>query len=686
MLQFSHVSSLNFLHRSRHIFRRAFGQKRSGIILAASLFIALAMPSLARAQSFANGGFETGDHTGWTVWPSGASVINNNPQAGAYCAELSSSTGPVVVQRNLDLAPGVNATISGYAKAVNAINGAKAQIDLVITDVNQVSTTVNIGMLNGTGTLFKQFTINQFIPLGTASTTLKLSLTGPGTVDFDSFSVDYTTGHQLIQNRGFEGAPDLTGWLAGTGCTVTTTSAHGGAQAAMIAQGPGPRVLKQDFPMAANQKFTVRGFLKTVNLGNFAATITVRFLGTTGATIGNDLQVASAIGTTDYASTPSALTLIAPVGTMSAELRLTANGGSSSTGSAIFDDLSVVETGANATKTVGNPGGPANYNTIQAAVTAAGPGDIIEVYPGTYTENVKLIPQTAVSGTAAQGIILRAKYPFSDDAPSLNSIIVAADNSLHTYGINMYKISYWTIDGFDVSGGQDGAIGVIGDLSPTYRPADHIVIQNNRAKPTETAAPGSAKGEDGIKVAQATNIVVQYNAATGVTDQGIDFYGVIIGYLRGNTAYCPVQAGIVIKTGCSDVTVEDNNASCYNGNAIRIGDRSGDNPAYPPVNSSYYPAGYGTTGMQAEVRRIASRRNTVFSNHAIPIVSYGSLDCSSIGDSFTLPLAGAYRILIRDSRKDDGTTKFPSQNSTTDQLKSDCQEMGNPIGTVYLNN
>lgn len=300
--------------------------------------------------------------------------------------------------------------------------------------------------------------------------------------------------------------------------------------------------------------------------------------------------------------------------------------------------------GASTLKTV-RADGTGDYLTIQAAVNAAQPGWEIVVYPGSYGP-ATIGPNR--DGAAGQRITLRALHRYDAAQPALNSLIVQPSTASGTYGLVVNKSDYWTLDGFGVSGGREGAIGVIGDISP-YNPCSAIIVQHCDAR-------GAV--EDGIKVAQARDVQLLDNVAVGGNDQGIDLYGVIGGTVRGNTASCPVQAGCVIKTGSSDVVIEYNNFSSASGNALRIGDASGTNPTYPPA----------TTGMQAEVRNIVSRFNTLHSDSAAPVIAYGALDCSSLSDSRSSGNGGASMIRVRESRDGSNQVKFVSANFTTDAL------------------
>ena len=59
-----------------------------------TLLFALLTFSLGYAQTeiALNGGFETGDFTDWTQFPSGTqTIIMTNPSEGTYCAELNNN-------------------------------------------------------------------------------------------------------------------------------------------------------------------------------------------------------------------------------------------------------------------------------------------------------------------------------------------------------------------------------------------------------------------------------------------------------------------------------------------------------------------------------------------------------------------------------------------------------------------
>lgn len=297
----------------------------------------------AEAQVFTNGGFEAGTNTGWTTWPGSASVTTANVQSGTYAAQLVSSGSAVVVERELNLLPGLNATITGYMRGTSLPSPAKAQVDLVLVDSGSNTTTVNLGLQNATSSTYKQYTLNKWIPLGTQSTKLRLTLTNTGTANFDSFAVQYTTGKQLILNRGFESLPDFSGWTTTAGCTITTTGTHSGANAALVTPNTSIRQVMQDFPLAEGQKVTVRGYMSTNNMGTFSGSMVVRLFNSSGTPVGADLPIASANGTTAYPATPYALTFTATTGVVRGQVRLIGAGGTGCVGTVAFDDISVIE-------------------------------------------------------------------------------------------------------------------------------------------------------------------------------------------------------------------------------------------------------------------------------------------------------------------------------------------------------
>ncbi len=107
-----------------------------------------------------------------------------------------------------------------------------------------------------------------------------------------------------------------------------------------------------------------------------------------------------------------------------------------------------------------------DFNSIQAAVDAAGSGTVIEVCSGTYTENLKI---------KNKSLTLRA---MADESPA----IIEASSNESTIAISQVETPGVVIEGFVIQGGQNrsGDGGGIACQESTLRLTDNL-ISNNRA-------------------------------------------------------------------------------------------------------------------------------------------------------------------------------------------------------------
>ena len=230
--------------------------------------------------------------------------------------------------------------------------GRKARIDLVLVDANNVEQVINLGQQNVVATNFWRYTVNQWVPLGTKSTKLRLTVAGLGsTAQFDGFTVRYTTGNQLIDNRHFTDTASgvATVWSKTGACYLSATDGRPGApnaNAVYISPNTGNYHYQQDIPLAEGQRITIRGYMKTVNMAGFSGKITLicQKNNTSGGLIpAGTYDIATQTGTADYGATPFEGTVTAPAGTVLGLLRLQGIGGTGCTGSVYFDDISVIE-------------------------------------------------------------------------------------------------------------------------------------------------------------------------------------------------------------------------------------------------------------------------------------------------------------------------------------------------------
>jgi len=212
-----------------------------------------------------------------------------------------------------------------------------------------------------------------------------------------------------------------------------------------------------------------------------------------------------------------------------------------------------VNNGVACSDLTGNP-----YCTIQAAVDAAGDGDVIHVYPGTYDESVDL-------GGHSGALTLRTV----NDAgvPTPGTVTVDHEgNEAEFYTTFPGMDGDLTIDGFVVHSAYPG-IEVEVDGGPCAN--RNVLIQNVTA--TETADDGirvSADGnvtirnciasdndESGIHVTGAGGDVV----ITDCTANGNGYYGIWVSLPRAAST----ETGVAAVNGWGDVTISNSTAN-YN--------------------------------------------------------------------------------------------------------------------------
>ena len=163
-------------------------------------------------------------------------------------------------------------------------------------------------------------------------------------------------------------------------------------------------------------------------------------------------------------------------------------------------DLPVVRQASGVTRRV-----PADYPTIQAAVNAAKPGDLVLISPGVYREEVKVtIPSLVIRGTDRNQVIVDGEFrrpnaiSVTADGVAVENLTVrnAVANGLFWTGVTGYRASYVTAYsnadyGIYAFGSRDGVFEhsyasgspdagfYIGQCNPCDAVIDGIVSENN---------------------------------------------------------------------------------------------------------------------------------------------------------------------------------------------------------------
>jgi plastocyanin len=163
-------------------------------------------------------------------------------------------------------------------------------------------------------------------------------------------------------------------------------------------------------------------------------------------------------------------------------------------------DLPVVSKASGVTRRV-----PQDYRTIQAAVNAASPGDLVLVGPGVYREEVKVtIPSLVIRGTDRNRVVVDGEFrrpnaiSVTADGVAVENLTVrnAVANGLFWTGVTGYRASYVTASANDdygiyAFGSRDGVFEhsyasgspdagfYIGQCNPCDAVIDEVVSEGN---------------------------------------------------------------------------------------------------------------------------------------------------------------------------------------------------------------
>lgn len=191
--------------------------------------------------------------------------------------------------------------------------------------------------------------------------------------------------------------------------------------------------------------------------------------------------------------------------------------------------------------------GTGTYTTIQAAATAALPGDTVEIAAGTYQEAVK----PASSGTAGAPITYKNRAGdkvIIDGKKSLYSTngLVNLDGKsyINMSGISVlnspkhaiygYQVSNINLDQIEVGASSDGGIVFIGGTSGSN--GNNVVISNSDIHNTNDK--GTSAANEAISINNINGFEVKNNKVYNCGEEGIDAkYGATNGTIHDNQAY-----------------------------------------------------------------------------------------------------------------------------------------------------
>jgi parallel beta-helix repeat protein len=161
---------------------------------------------------------------------------------------------------------------------------------------------------------------------------------------------------------------------------------------------------------------------------------------------------------------------------------------------------------------------PADYTTIQAAIDAASPGDVINVAAGTYTENIIIDKALTLNG-AQSGV---------DPRPSVSSLrtIGGANESIIVAAISLIVVEIQadgvTIDGFQIT--QSGGSGKA-DAVKAITSRSNIEFKNNIVANVT---------DEGIQLEAGNNYSIHNNFISNPIGDGITLSSYDVSPLKGN--------------------------------------------------------------------------------------------------------------------------------------------------------
>jgi len=153
-------------------------------VLLSCAFTALVIPSLASADLVFNGGFETGDFTGWIFSgnPIPGTVDTASPHSGLYAADLIAAGSPGFMEQFLSTTPGVTYNLTYFLDVSADSTGGPVEF------MTQVS---GVTVFDQTNIPPQSYTRYSFLFLATGTATdLKFGFRNdPGTLFLDDISV-----------------------------------------------------------------------------------------------------------------------------------------------------------------------------------------------------------------------------------------------------------------------------------------------------------------------------------------------------------------------------------------------------------------------------------------------------------------------------------------------------------------
>lgn len=258
----------------------------------------------------------------------------------------------------------------------------------------------------------------------------------------------------------------------------------------------------------------------------------------------------------------------------------------------------------------------APYCTIQAAASAAQPGDTVQVESGTYTESVTI----SRSGTSSAPITF-------EPAPGASVTVSGGYRGFAINGSSSSVVGWINIVGFNVTNTSDYGI--------YLKYATNITISKNHVSYAGHPVSGQTRG--GIAVTNSTNSLISANTTDHNTDAGIYVVNGSTGIeIRDNKSYSNARqytrAAPGIDVRAAGNTIDRNVTYGNEDSGIQL--YNGGNNCVVYDNISYNNGDHGIDTLNSSGAVIVS--NSVYNNHTAGINVEGTSTGATVENNISM--------------------------------------------------
>lgn len=228
----------------------------------------------------------------------------------------------------------------------------------------------------------------------------------------------------------------------------------------------------------------------------------------------------------------------------------------SDTGDAVIGD------GSSGDVIVVSNSGSGDFTTVQGAVDAADPGDVVQVRPGFYAERVVVDKDLLIVGEAGSSLSAEGVPPLGGSSPGDSAVLVIRNTS------------DVVVEGMTFTGPEDGVI-VRNSLNIELR---DINASGNGSNGVDIRASVGVRvtgtfddnGDHGVRVREGSDdVIVESSEMTGNADDGIRVRDSNAVTVRANNSSGNGDHGIEVRDS-SAVALVENTANDNSGFGIRI--------------------------------------------------------------------------------------------------------------------